>query len=432
LTTEIAEFILTFHIEIASMSERNKMKYRIYDPEKDKKAVNRIWLETGWIKKDDPKPMDILIEGSRTIVADINDNPECLVVSALGDIDYLGEKLSFSGIGGVTTSLIARKQKLAGHLTATRIALDVLDGAIVCGLGMFEQGYYDKLGFGTGSYENIIHFSPSTLNIDVIPRVPDRITPEDWQEVHNSRLKRLRKHGSLNFHLPAPTRAEMHWIKTGFGYGYRNSKGELTHHIWMSGQGKEHGPFRLSWLNYQNYNQFLELLALLKSFGDQVHLVTLIEPSGIQFQDFLNKPFHYRSISEKSNFQNAMRSTAWWQMRICNLEECMKFTHLVGEEVSFNLILDDPIERFLDDDSEWGGISGRYIVTLGENSGAEKGYNDNLPTMKASVGAFTRMWLGVLPATGLVVSDQLSGDNELLKRLDKLIRLPYPKIDWEF
>ncbi|MDP8238430.1 MAG: GNAT family N-acetyltransferase [Candidatus Hatepunaea meridiana] len=168
------------------------MNYRNYNPEKDKKAVNRIWQEIGWIEKDNPKPMDILIESARAIVADINNEPECLVISLPGDIDYLGEKLSFSGIAGVTTSLIARKQHLAGRLTATRIALDATEGALVSGLGMFEQGYYDKLGYGTGPYEHIIRFSPSSLNIDIKPRVPSRITKEDWQQVHQSRLKRLR------------------------------------------------------------------------------------------------------------------------------------------------------------------------------------------------------------------------------------------------
>jgi len=410
----------------------NKLNYRVYNPEKDKKAVNRIWLETGWIEKDDPKPMDILVEPSRAIVADINGEPECLVLSLLGDIDYLGEKLPFSGIAGVTTGLIARKQKLAGRLTAARIALDALDGAIVSGLGMFEQGYYDKLGYGTGGYEHIVRFSPSTLNVKVKPRVPVRITKEDWEKVHNSRLRRLRTHGSLNFYIPAPTKSEMHWSKSGFGFGFTNDKGELTHNIWMTGKGKEQGPFRVAWMVYENYDQLLELLALLKSFGDQIQLVSMIEPPGIQIQDFLTKPFHYRAITEKSKYQSIMHATAYWQVRICNLEKCLEKTNLHGEDVRFNLVLSDPIENFLDNDSEWKGVSGSYIVNLGADSYAEKGNNEALPTMKASVGAFSRMWLGVRSASILAVSDTISGPAELLDKLDILLRLPEPKIDWEF
>ncbi|MDP8238431.1 MAG: sterol carrier protein domain-containing protein [Candidatus Hatepunaea meridiana] len=127
-----------------------------------------------------------------------------------------------------------------------------------------------------------------------------------------------------------------------------------------------------------------------------------------------------------------MRAAAWWQLRICNLEKCLERTHLNGDEVRFNLILNDPIEKYLDEDVEWKGISGNYIITLGADSNAEKGSDKSLSTMKASVGAFTRMWFGVLPASSLAVSDELSASEELLKKLDNLIRLPKPKLDWEF
>lgn len=89
------------------------MNYRVYNPEKDKEAAHRMGLEAGWIEKDNTKPMDILIEPLRTIVVDVNCEPECLVVSMLGDIDYIGERLIFSCIAAVTTSLVARRQKLA-------------------------------------------------------------------------------------------------------------------------------------------------------------------------------------------------------------------------------------------------------------------------------------------------------------------------------
>ncbi len=42
------------------------------------------------------------------------------------------------------------------------------------------------------------------------------------------------------------------------------------------------------------------------------------------------------------------------------------------------------------------------------------------------------MWLGVRPATGLAVTDNLAGPHELLERLDAVLRLPDPKPDWDF
>ncbi|MBN1461555.1 MAG: hypothetical protein JXA57_18655, partial [Armatimonadetes bacterium] len=86
----------------------------------------------------------------------------------------------------------------------------------------------------------------------------------------------------------------------------------------------------------------------------------------------------------------------------------------------------------LEEGASWRGVAGRYLVTLGPSSGAELGENASLPTLRASVNAFTRMWLGVRPATGLAVTDDLSGPPELLDHLDSVLRLPEPKPDWDF
>jgi len=80
----------------------------------------------------------------------------------------------------------------------------------------------------------------------------------------------------------------------------------------------------------------------------------------------------------------------------------------------------------------WRGISGTYRVTFGKESHVEAGLDDRLPTLKATVGSFTRLWLGVRPATGLAVTDELSGSAELLQQLDEALRLPSPVTDWAF
>lgn len=56
--------------------------------------------------------VDLQIECSRAIVADINNEAECLVAAVPGTIRYLNEELLFSGITSVTTSRIIRRQ---GH-----------------------------------------------------------------------------------------------------------------------------------------------------------------------------------------------------------------------------------------------------------------------------------------------------------------------------
>ena len=110
----------------------------------------------------------------------------------------------------------------------------------------------------------------------------------------------------------------------------------------------------------------------------------------------------------------------------------MAKTFLPWSSVSFNLQLKDPIEEFLEEDAPWRGIAGSYIVTLGPESKAEKGHRSGLPVLEASVGAFTRMWFGVRPASGLAVTDDLVGPEGLLKQLDEVLRLPRPNNDWEY
>ena len=53
-----------------------------------------------------------------------------------------------------------------------------------------------------------------------------------------------------------------------------------------------------------------------------------------------------------------------------------------------------------------------------------------METLEASVGAFTRLWLGVTSATALSMTDQLSGPPALLEALDEALQLPAPQTDW--
>ncbi|MCK4247528.1 MAG: GNAT family N-acetyltransferase [Methanomicrobia archaeon] len=408
-------------------------KFRDYDPKKDREAVHRIWKEIGWLEKDQEKQMDTFIDACRALVADIDGEAECQVLTVPGTVRYLDEDLPFSCVASVGTSRIARKQGFAGRLTALAVARDANEEVLIAGLGMFEQGFYNRLGFGTGSYEHWASFDPASITVNVKARVPTRLTKDDWKKVHESRIRRKRSHGACNLHAPKTTKAEMGWSKKSFGLGYFDGpNGELTHHVWLDTKEIEHGPYWVRWMAYQNEEQFLELMALIKNLGDQIRLISICEPTGIQLQDLIDKPFKRRQITEKSKYENRMNAFAYWQMRILDLRGCMEKTHLSGEAISFNLELIDPIEDMLDDNAPWRGISGDYVVTLGPQSRAEEGKDEELPTLRASVGAFTRMWLGVRPASGLAVTDDLSGPKELLESLDLILRIPTPHPDWDF
>ncbi len=411
------------------------MTFRHYDHDRDREAAQRIWRETGWLPDDKTDAMDIALQSCCGHVAEIEGEAECLVLTSPGTIRYLAEDLPFGCVTAVTTSRIARKQGFAGKLTARAIAEDVANGAIVSALGMFEQGYYDRLGFGSGPYVHRIGFHPARLRVAGATRPPRRLTADDSQAAHDNRIGRLRSHGAVNITDPEFTRYTL--VETGaksFGLGYFDGpNGELSHHLWIYIRGDvEAGPYSVLWTAWNTREQFLELMGLLKNLGDQIHLIYMRESNGIQLQDLVDKPFQNRVMTENSPFDARMRVHAYWQIRICDLGACLERTHLRGGELRFNLSLSDPIETYLPDDSPWRGVAGEYIVTLGSSSGCDQGHDDQLPTMTATVNAFTRMWLGVRPATGLNLTDDLDAPRDLLEALDRTLRLPVPETDWDF
>ncbi len=407
------------------------MNYRHYQPEKDKPAAHRMLKEVGWTKEGKEEINDLIMEAGRGLVVDLRGEPECMVTTAPGAINYLAAELPFCAVTGVITSHIARKQGLATQLTAHAIAEDAAEGALLAGLGMFDQGFYNRLGFGTGSYEHLAAFDPATLLVATEARVPHRITIEDWEAVHASRWRRRRYHGACSLKPAALSRAEMKFSE-GFGLGYYDDEGHLTHHFWGKAND-EHGPYSIWWVAYQTPEQFLELMALLKNLSDQVYLVRMKEPPDIGLQDLLAQPFKLRQMTEKAKFESRMRAWAYWQVRILDLAGCLAQTHLPGDAVRFNLKLHDPITRYLaDTDAPWQGISGEYIITLGPSSSAEIGVAQDLPTLSASVDAFTRLWLGIAPASSLIITDKLAGPPALLEKLAWLLRLPQPSLEWDF
>jgi len=406
---------------------------RRYDPDRDQDAVRRIWREVGWLKEGKEEACDLMFGCGISQVALINDQPECAVATAVGGVRYLDEELPLTVLTSVATSRIARKQGLARRLIARALAENAEAGALVAGLGMFEQGYYNQVGFGTGSYEHRVSFDPATLKVAARHRVPRRIAPDDWQAAHAPRLTRLGTHGRSYLTAAEMTRAGMLLTENGFGLGYCDAPdGGLSHYFWCGAQNLEPGPYEVGWMAYQTWDQFLELMALVRSLGDQVHLIAMGEPPLIQMQDLLDKPFKRQEITEKSKFEASIRAYAWWQMRILDLPACLALTRLPCGELRFNLRLTDPVERYLEADSGWRGVGGEYLVTLGPSSRAKRGSDPSLPTLTATVNSFTRLWLGVRPATGLAVTDELSGPADLLAALDSAFSLPTPKPDWSF
>jgi hypothetical protein len=225
----------------------------------------------------------------------------------------------------------------------------------------------------------------------------------------------------------------MAFAKNGFGLGYCDqADGTPSHYLWLEADNMGDGPYRVKWSVFQTVEQFQELIALLRGFEDQVRLIGMREVPGIQLQDLLTRPFRFRSVTRRGRFENTANASGYWQIRMLDLAGCLARTHLPCAPVRFNLVLHDPIAKLLEDDASWHGIGGEYVVEIGEESRAARGQEPSLPTLTASVNAFSRLWFGVRPATGLAYTDDLSGPPELLRELDEAFRLPAPKPDWDF
>ncbi len=411
------------------------MHFRSYDPKQDQAAVHRMWQELHWIDsddKDDAKFLDTFISSCRALVAEVNGDAECLVTSVPGSILHLENQISMAIVASVTTSLVARKLRLASRLTAQLVAEDAADGLVISALGTFEQGYYSRLGFGTGPYEHEVNFNPSHLNVAVKAGIPIRLTEKDYKDVHDALMKRWRGHGSVQVFPPEHAHAGMGWTENPAGFGYRNEQGELTHFIW--GEFKnEYGPFKIKALAYRNRDQLLELLALIKSLGDQIYVVSLLEPFHIQMQDLINEPFKRQNTTHGGKYPESNTAEAFWQIRINDLAACLEKTHLPGRKtLSFNLNLTDPIGQFLSETQPWQGISGEYTMHLGEECEAKSGHSSGLPLLEASVGGISRLWLGCASANAIATGGEINGPQELLDLLDQTLSLPLPKTGWEF
>jgi hypothetical protein len=408
---------------------------RRYDPGQDRDAVLRILRECGWIQGDELGWVEPAL-GCPAYVGVLHDEAECVVIQSAGTLRHGGRLLPADFVLAVATSHVGRRQGLARRVTAHGIAEQAAGGAAVSLLGMFDQGFYNRIGFGTSAYEVLYAFDPADLQLPdrVRARPPIRLTTEDAGEIHAARLGRMQRHGNVRIEDTAVTRSALANGKASFGLGYRDAHGRLTHCLWCYQPSEtEHGPWQLSIIVYENYEQLLELLDLLRSLSDQVYTVRMAEPAGFQLQDVLHLPARRQRTRNTGDHAFAQRAVAYTQLRMCDVSKCIRGTAVHMDPVHFNLELTDPIAPLVESHPSWRGVGGTYRVTLGPESEAEPGPPlADRPTMRASVNAFSRLWLGSRRALGLAATDDLDGDPQLLESLDRAYVWPEPLPDWDF
>ncbi len=409
----------------------NEDNLRNFDFARDLAAVKRIWREVGWVDDEhSEKQLDHFFAGGSAMVGTINDVPECSVHITPGAMRLQVTDLPLCAVTAVTTSRIARGQAFAQRLTARQLARGQAAGAAVAALGMFDQGFYDKLGFGTGAYENEFTFDPDLLMVSGRVRPPQRLSTDDAGAVHDAMLRRQRGNGGVVLHSPEVTRGDLGFDEDAFGLGYRDDGGNVTHFLWLKPEG-ERGPYRVVQPAYGTTEQLLELLGVLKSLADQVYSVKMLEPREVQLQALLRRPMRHMTLTRGSKHDNHIRTLAWWQVRTLDVGACVGALSC-DVPVQFNLTLTDPLAAHLPADAPWRGVGGDYTISLGAESVARAGHVPDKPVLSASVNSFSRLLWGVAPATSLAITDDMEADAELLDALDRALHLPAPATGMEF
>ena len=408
--------------------------HRPFDKDRDRADLVRIWSETGW-KKGQPdfdRGLDAYLKACDTIVEEHNGSMEVGASRTAGTLQFQTQQLPVVIIAGVYASVVCRQGGHASTLTAMQVAAGVADGAAVASLGIFDQGFYDRLGFSCCPYVRRMTIEPASLKVARLDRLPVRLSVDDAAEMHACRLGRRHMHGMINLADAGLTELECCECP-GHGLGFRDAKGVLTHAMWISvDDNAEDGPWSVRWMAWSTRAQLHELLGVIRSFADQVSGVRIADPPGVQLQDLVDRPFAWLRRTRGGQNEGKPTSIAYQQHRMCDVPTCMAALSLPGKPLSFNLRLHDPIEGFLPTDAPWRGCGGDWTVTLGEQCIATQGHDANAPMLEASINAFTRLWMGARSATALALTDDLRGPGDLLAALTSRWLLPEPAADWDY
>ncbi len=409
---------------------------RDYQTDTDLEPLFNLLREIHWVDKEDSmQDLDKFLKSGRTIIGSVNGSLECLTGSYTGSMRYLAEDIPLSAVTYVATGLAVRRRGLAKRLTANLLANDALDGASLAMLGVFDQGFYDKIGFGSGAYQFNVRCDLGDMRtVKPVKKLPPaiRLTHNDAHSMHSAMLKRKRGHGSCNIFTHSFTEYECKSTKNSFGLGYKDTNGQLTHFLFGEIEDED-GPLFVTMMAWQTQEQLIELLSLLSTLGDQICIANFVQPRDIQIQDLLTRPLKNYETRGNDKYSTGISAISEWQVRILNLQDCMSKTHIPNKSYEFNLLLKDPISAQLSQELHWQGLGGEWTVGIGRESYAKRGFSDKLPNVKASIGAFTRLWIGSATASGLSVTDDLSAEPCVIEKLDELFsQIPMPMREWGF
>lgn len=462
------------------------MEFRVVNAKPDLEQLKLLWKDAAWDAEleDYEAALRHLIPHTHSLVADDDRGIAAVVASMGGEFQFLESSLPMSVVLSVLSAAHARRQGHSAELLTILLQQEQTRGAVVAVLGAFDQGYYDKLGFGTGGYDPVMVMNPAALRIPSHARRAldhpsvriRRITNADSEALFASWVRHKRYHGACTAKNVGFVSAMMHGM-AGQGFGLAICEGSGTNeHIAAHFFGKRLGEGKLDilWACADTPARYLQLLEVIHRLSDQLEQVKLTPPPYIALHDLLARPLRDGIVHTGHPFDDALL----WQLRILDIPRAIHAVRLpIAETVHFTLRITDPVEKYAP--ADWTGCAGDYAVQLGEESrcvplksqgeswgnaqqgewgetregawsesrgntqgGARGNTQDNAQdnaqeaqgeaVLDASIGAFSRFWSGALRPSALSHSDHFHASEELIAQLERVYSVPTPFRMWEF
>ena len=163
----------------------------VYDEDLHRAGAQLVWHDCGWSDKvDECELLDTFFKLGPSWVGIRDETVQSIVHTAAATIRYQETDIPLQAVTGVTTALQARRGGLAAKTLGHAMAAGVANGAIVSALGIFDQGYYDRLGYGSLDIMRFIRFDPKDIRGAAIHRSPHRFSESDIEDIHNARSRR--------------------------------------------------------------------------------------------------------------------------------------------------------------------------------------------------------------------------------------------------
>jgi len=411
------------------------VEYRAMRLPYDIEGMLPLWRDAGWDQDGENAEGEARrhLTDATSYVA-VDSAGICSAAVAMeGTFQCLDTALPLSAVTAVLTASYARKKGHAARLLARLLAAERERGAVVAALGVFDQGYYNRTGFGNAARDNVIVINPAALRTPAAARDalndPDvRIVPlslRDSDALYAADLRRYKHHGSCTITKAGYIAGALERIgkkMLGLGIMY---KGALVAHF--VAQRVSEDKLDILWLIADTLPHYIQLFELIHRLSDQLEQVKMIVPPDIEIYDLIHRPLQSGVIFHGHSFDDLY----FWQLRILDLPRAIASISLPrAHPVRFALTIHDPIARYLA--TEWQGLAGEYTVTLGEHSECRIGAEHALPRLEATINAFSRFWVGAASLRALSISDHFRADARLIDELTRAYVPPPPIRDCDF